>query len=189
MNLALEAFIDLYPEKVPEHTFFLAYSGKFRGYNANVKVRKDKRNTASMDLYNTFLKNIHMVIPKTENDSVLEDSFNRVNEKYFFGMLEKPNLAWGNNSFRKLGSYEYGTDTITISRILEPETELLDYVMHHEMLHKKLQYKSKNGRSVHHSPEFKRFEKKFENSALLEKKLQKLGQIKKRGYLSGLFRF
>lgn len=215
----MEAFLDLYPEKVPEHTFSLGYSGKFRGYNANVKMRgkkmmfwlsrkwktiqpeiqmgiiqelmvrifKDKRNTTGMDLYHTFLKNIHMVIPKTKSDPLLEASFVRINEKYFFGMLEQPNLAWGTASFRKLGSYEYGTDTITLSRILSEDPELVDYVMHHEMLHKKLQYKAKNGRSLHHSSEFRRLEKRFENSALLEKRLQNLGRKRKRGFFNGLF--
>ena len=45
--------------------------------------------------------------------------------------MQTPNLVWGKNSFRKLGSYEYGSDTITISKIfLESDKSLLDYVMY-----------------------------------------------------------
>ena len=83
------------------------------------KILKDKKRTINMDLYNLFMKNVHLAIPKTKTDAILEESFNRVNETYFNGMLDKPNLEWGNPSTSKLGSYEYGSDTITMSRIFE----------------------------------------------------------------------
>ena len=84
----------------------------------------------------------------------LNSVVNRVNEKYFYGMILVPNLKWGNKSLSQLGTYDYGTDTITVSRILEKESILLDYVMYHEILHKKIKFKEKNGRSIHHSKEW-----------------------------------
>ena len=141
------------------------------------KILKDKnKKTMSMELYNLFMKNVHLAVPKTKTDEVLEESFNKVNDAYFNGMLDKPNLQWGSESLSKLGSYEYGSDTITISTIFKNETKLLDYVMYHEMLHKKFKFESKNGRNLHHSNEFKRMESKFENRDLIEKEISRLAR-------------
>ena len=100
--------------------------------------------------------------PKKNIDPALEKSFDRVNEKYFYGMILKPNLVWGGHNFRSLGSYDYTMDTIRISKILEKESELVDYIMYHEMLHKKLKYKESNSRNIHHTSEFKKKEKDFD---------------------------
>ncbi|MBC8500659.1 MAG: SprT-like domain-containing protein [Nanoarchaeota archaeon] len=135
-----------------------------------LKIFKEKRKTINMELYDKFIKNIPKFSIPTNVDLVLEESFDRMNKKYFFDFLEKPNLVWGQESFRKLGSYEYATDTIIISKVLKGEKELLDYVMHHEMLHKKLKFNSKNGRNYHHTSEFKKREKEFEDKEI-EKKL------------------
>ena len=140
-------------------------------------LRDKKRKTMNMDLYNLFMKNAHLAAPKTKSDPVLEESFNRVNEKYFNGMMDKTNLGWGNESVSKLGSYEYGSDSITISTIFRnAPTELLDYVMYHEMLHKKFKFENRNGRTVHHSSKFKRWEARFENSSSMEKEISKLAR-------------
>ncbi len=141
------------------------------------KILKDRRKTMNMELYNLFMKNVHLAVPKTKTDEILEASFDRVNEAYFNGMLDKPNLQWGNTSTSKLGSYEYGNDTITISAIFRNERqELLDYVMYHEMLHKKFKFQSKNARNLHHSNEFKKMEAKFENRDLMENEIAKLAR-------------
>ncbi len=138
-----------------------------------LKIFKAKKKTINVDLYNSFMKNIHISVPKIKTDDILEDSFNRVNEKYFYGLIEMTNLVW-HNSVRRLGSYEYGTDTISISRILDPDISLLDYVMYHEMLHKKHKFHSKNGRNSHHTKEFRQMEKKFPNSEEMEDKIKNL---------------
>ena len=137
------------------------------------RLKPVRTNTQNIELYNIFMRKIHSVVPKVDINPTLEESFDRVNERYFYGLLEKTNLKWGNHSLSKLGSYEYGTDTILISRILQDDTELLDYVMYHEMLHKKHKFYSKNGRSYHHTAEFRRKEREFENSNLMEKRLRK----------------
>jgi len=138
-----------------------------------LKVFGGKKETMHMDLYNIFLKKIHVTAPKTRSDPMLEASFNYLNQRYFDSMMEMPNLAFGQYSKRKLGSYEYGSDTITISRILSGQPELLDYVMYHEMLHKKLKFYTRNSRSYHHTREFKNAEKMFENHDLMEKQLNR----------------
>lgn len=140
-----------------------------------VKLFKEPKHTTEMELYNAFIKNVHLAIPKNNIEPILNESFTRLNERFFSGMIEQPNLAWGNTTFRKLGCYEYGTDTITISSIFKNEnTELLDYVMYHEMLHKKLKFSSKNGRSRHHTGHFREMEKAFPNSKNLEMGIKRL---------------
>lgn len=128
-----------------------------------LKIFKEKKRTLNIDLYNQFLKNLPKYsVPKRINP-FLKESFDRMNKKYFYDFMDTPNLVWGRESFHKLGSYEYVTDTITISTVLKDELELLNYVIYHEMLHKKLKFTSKNGRNYHHTTEFRKEEKKFED--------------------------
>lgn len=152
------------------------------------KLKPLRTNTQNIELYTIFMKKVHLTAPKTETNPILEESFNRVNEKYFYNLLEKTNLRWGYPSLSKLGSYEYGTDTIMISRILEnADKELLDYIMYHEMLHKKHKFTKRGSRNYHHTTEFKNKEKEFENSELIEKKLSSLLN-RKRFSFSRMFR-
>ena len=138
-----------------------------------LKAFKAKKSTFNIDLYNNFMKKIHIAAPKTRIDSFLEGSFDRINEKYFLGMVEKPNLVW-HSSIRRLGSYEYGSDTISISKVLENDLNALDYVMHHEMLHKKLKFDSRNGSCRHHTKTFREMERRFENSHEMEERLKSI---------------
>ena len=141
------------------------------------KILHDRKKTMNIELYNLFMKNVHLAVPKTKTDEVLEQSFDRVNEAYFNGMLDKPNFQWGSESTSKLGSYEYGSDIITISTIFKGAVqELLDYVMYHEMLHKKFKFQNKSGRNLHHSNEFRRMEAKFANRDLIEKEISRLAR-------------
>ena len=144
-----------------------------------VKILKSKvrlKNTTNIDLYNIFIKKVHISVPKTKSDPILSQSFDRVNERYFYSVIEKPNLEW-HSSINKLGSYEYGSDTISISRMLQGrEAELLDYIMYHEMLHKKQKFENKGLRNYHHTPEFRRKEKEFENQKEIENKIKMLSR-------------
>lgn len=154
------------------------------------RVFKTKFKSLNQDLYDAFLKNVHIAIPKDKIDLELLRSFDRVNEKYFLGVVEMPNLMFGANSFKKLGSYEYGSDRISISRVFksirDEDIVFLDYVMFHEMLHKVHKYKTVNGRSMHHTTKFKFAEKQFERSASIEKELTKFLRKKKFRYAFGL---
>ncbi|MFC1768851.1 hypothetical protein ACFLZX_03735 [Nanoarchaeota archaeon] len=136
-----------------------------------LKVLKIKKKSHYIDLYHSFMKKIHIGIPKDKIDPELEISFDRVNEVYFNGLIEKSNLVWC-DSINKLGSYDYGRDKISISRILRGNIELLDYVMYHEMLHKKHKFNSGITRSTYHTKNFRMDEKEFENSEELENKLK-----------------
>ncbi|MBR9692917.1 M48 family metallopeptidase [Candidatus Woesearchaeota archaeon] len=84
----------------------------------------------------------------------------------------------------KLGHYEYATDTISISTALKEAPELLDYVLYHEMLHKKHKFtESKGGNTRSHTKAFRDEEKKYRlaDGGEPEKRLATfLGQRKRR---------
>ncbi len=133
------------------------------------KLFKTKIRTMEIDMYSIFMKKLHLTIPVTVEDPILKEAYNRVNDKYFAGMVSQPNLQFSQGNMRKLGSYDYSTDTITISSILLKDENLLDYVMYHELLHKKLKFHEKNGRSYHHTREFRQKEKEYEDPHAEEK--------------------
>lgn len=216
-DLILESFADLYPEKQFPFQPILKYSAKFKGFNANIKLRrdlltvsmskqwrqvskdiqmgliqdlmvrllKDKRTTTNIQLYLSFMKNVHLVVPKTKTDPVLADAFNQLNQKFFDGLMETPNFEWMDGR-RTVGLYEYGTDTILISRHLQHSPQLLGYVMYHEMLHKKHKFASKPGRQCHHSKAFREEEAKFPNAQQLERELMYVGRRSRPSMLSWL---
>ena len=136
---------------------------------------KRKVNTSNIELYNNFIKNIPILTEKTKSDPVLAESFYRVNQQFFFNQLEKPNLCWGTSSKRKLASYNFHNDTITVSTIFEgSEEKILDYLMYHELLHKYHKFKHKNGRSFYHTKEFKDDENLFPDKPQLEKEINQI---------------
>src|SRR5262249_17601343 len=80
-------------------------------------------------------------------------------------MMSKPTLAWNRMlTARKFGHYQPGRDTIMISITLDdPEVPpfVLDFVMYHELLHKKHGSMTVNGRRLSHSPAFRAEEQRF----------------------------
>ncbi len=172
-----------YRKAFAQHSMQFNLSKRWKGISGEIqigliqwlmlKVFREKNRTTNMDLYDNFMRSLHISVPKTNTDPLLEESFNKLNERYFFGMVERPNLAW-HNSTRRLGSYEYGSDTISISKVLLKDINALEYVMYHEMLHKKFKFSSNNGRTCHHSREFKEEERKFDNSEEMERTLKRV---------------
>jgi hypothetical protein len=95
----------------------------------------------------------------------LNEIFARVNTDYFGGLMPKPALTWNRTlTARKFGHYQPGRDTIMISVTLDdPEVPAfaLDFVMYHELLHKKHGIMTVNGRRLSHSPAFRAEERRF----------------------------
>lgn len=140
------------------------------------KMYGAKKQTTNMDLYHSFMKHLANVAKVEDKDPYLQVRFQMINERYFHGMLSEPNLVWGKQAYRKLGHYEYASDTILISSIFKRAMEdakveeLVDFVVYHEMLHKKHQYDHKKERAVHHSKAFREDEAKWHDKDV-EKKL------------------
>ncbi len=134
---------------------------------------KRARMTSNRELYLSFIQNLHLSVSKTQQDERLLGLFNQVNERYFNNALDPANLRWGRETRHKLATYDYHTDTITVSSIYENATdEMLKYLLYHEMLHKHFKFSS-GKRSVHHSKAFREREKQFENYETVEKQVQK----------------
>jgi len=147
-----------------------------------VKIFKLKiAKTSEMTLYEAFMKGLSKYAKKHTYNPELEKSFERVNEKMFNGLMNKPNLLYSGESFNKLGSYEYGTDTIYMSTIFhdlpDDEQKFLDYVLYHELLHKKHTFNIKNGRHNAHTKAFRDDEQKFAHN--MEEELTKFLRRKK----------
>lgn len=146
-----------------------------------LKVFKNKLTPSSkyplnVELYHSFLKKVHKYKPKETEDVFLKDLFDRMNDRFFSGLLEISNLKWGSYSTRTLGHYAYGSDTITLSKVFQniplDKIHLAEFVMYHEMLHKKHKfYVTDSGSSIHHSTAFRRDEALFGNIVSLNKEL------------------
>ncbi|MBU0979760.1 MAG: hypothetical protein KJ709_03065 [Nanoarchaeota archaeon] len=217
MGMVEDAFRGLYPDREWDFIDAVRYSGRFRGYNANIQRRDrhlivnmskswrkvsqeirigliqsllikmfgGKAKTVQLDLYHNFLKNVHMAVPKTKTDSVLQGSFERLNERFFNGMMGVSNFVWGKGT-TKLGHYDYGSDTISVSEVIRGEPELLDYVMYHEMLHKKHKFRTAGQKSYYHTRQFKADEEQYPGKERLEREL---GRALRKSKVKRRFRF
>ncbi|MFC1742177.1 hypothetical protein ACFL3V_06590 [Nanoarchaeota archaeon] len=150
-----------------------------------VKLMKVKKESMYIDLYNGFVKNLHVAVPKDNIDPLLRESFDRVNERYFLGLVECPNLKWGRFATTTFGSYDFKNDTITMSSAFKEVEDIkyVDYIMFHEMLHKQRKFFKSGARTYYHDARFKRLEKVFEDGAAIEKELGRVvGKEKAKAY-------
>lgn len=95
----------------------------------------------------------------------LDESFERVNRAYFGGTMAKPALHWNQVlTARKFGHYMPSRDTVMISITLDsPQVPayIVDFVMYHELLHKKHGVRIVAGRRLSHTPAFRAEERLF----------------------------
>ena len=113
----------------------------------------------------------------------LDIVFERVNQEYFQGSLEKPQLTWSQKkSYRRLGTYAAQTDTVTISRTFDnincPDYAV-DFIMYHELLHKKNGVKKANSGRHNHTKKFKELERQFRFYAQANELIHRLAYTKK----------
>ncbi len=95
----------------------------------------------------------------------LEQIFERLNQRFFDGLLGRPQLGWSRRPSRgMLGHFDPAHNAIIISRIFDtpqaPELAL-EYVMFHEMLHLRFPVDHTGARRRVHTREFREAEKKF----------------------------
>lgn len=95
----------------------------------------------------------------------LEEVFARVNQACFGGEMERPLLVWSRApTRRKFGHYQPVTGTVMLSRTLDsPRVPafVVDFVMYHELLHKRLGVGVTNGRQRAHTAAFRREERAY----------------------------
>ncbi len=147
----------LYRKNVPA-----AYSARYRRY----LNRRDVRQALESARQQRGRKLI--AHPKGENYD-LEEIFEALNFRYFFGLMSRPVLGWSLRVSRAtLGHYDAAHNTIVISKLLDRSSVpqlAVEYVMFHEMLHVRHPVEHNGTRRCVHTKEFKLAEKEFERLA------------------------
>ena len=95
----------------------------------------------------------------------LEAVFEELNQKFFFGLMARPQMTWSNHDSRQsLGHYDPAHNTIVVSKVFDRASVpryAVDYLVYHEMLHLKHPVKLRGSRRCVHSREFMAEEKLF----------------------------
>lgn len=95
----------------------------------------------------------------------LEEVFENLNVRFFFGLLGRPLLTWsGQASKRSLGHYDPAHNTIVVSQVFDRKDTprcAIEYLVYHEMLHLKHPVTVKRGRRCVHSRAFQAEEQLF----------------------------
>lgn len=108
----------------------------------------------------------------------LDAAFRRVDTAYFRGTVARPRLAWSRSfTHRKFGHYDPVGDTVMVSSSLDRADVpalAVDFVVYHELLHKKHGVRWENGRARVHTPGFKAEERRFRGMAEAEAVLLRL---------------
>jgi len=110
----------------------------------------------------------------------LDDVFEKVNREYFGGKMEKPLCHWNRTlTLAKFGHYQPSRDRVMISVTLDDENVpafVVEFVMYHELLHKKHGAAWSNGKRYVHTPAFREEEKKFKYFHEAEVSLKQLAK-------------
>jgi predicted metal-dependent hydrolase len=110
----------------------------------------------------------------------LASLFDRLNQDYFAGKLERPHIGWSTRSWRRqFGCYDPGPNQIVLNRRMDrpgvPQF-VVEYVLYHEMLHVKHPTRRSGCSLVSHSPEFRAEEKHFAQFTIARKFLDQLAR-------------
>ena len=142
---------------------------RYRHYFNNSDIRRNLR-TAKLERGRK-----HFRAPQG-NYHDLTTIFEGLNQEYFAGLMEKPQIGWSLRSSRTtLGHYDPTHHVIVISSIFDtPEAPLsaVRLVMFHEMLHLKYPTEHRTARRCVHTPEFKAAEKQFQDYELAKAELK-----------------
>jgi len=115
--------------------------------------------------------------PRGEHQD-LDEVFERLNGRFFGGMMGRPQLGWSRRPSRSmLGHFDPAHNAIIISRIFDrAEAPLLalEYVMFHEMLHLRYPVDHHGARRRVHTREFREAEKEFPRLKEAKQILKKL---------------
>jgi hypothetical protein len=144
----------LYRKPVPA-----AYSHRYRLY----LNRRDVRRTVQLVRQERGRKYVSGAQGDVYN---LEEIFEELNLRYFYGLMARPDLGWSRQVSRTmLGHYDPCHNAIILSKLLDrPAVPRLavEYVMYHEMLHLRHPVEHKGARRCVHTAEFRAAEKQFE---------------------------
>ncbi len=105
--------------------------------------------------------------------------FKKVNRDYFSEKMDQPRLVWSTRrAARRMGSYDPESDTVTINRRLDNlgiPPIAVEYIMFHELLHRKLGIRQSGSRRYAHTAAFKKAEAQFHGKEKADHIIRKLG--------------
>ena len=95
----------------------------------------------------------------------LDDIFEDLNRKFFYGLLARPRMTWSRLRARNsLAHFDPAHNAIVVSRVFD-HTRVpryaIEYIVYHEMLHLKHPVKLRGSRRCVHGPEFQAEERLF----------------------------
>ena len=95
----------------------------------------------------------------------LEEVFETLNTRFFYGLLGRPQMSWSTEQARHLlGHYDPAHNAIIISKVFDQAHVprlAMEYIVYHEMLHLKHPVKVRGSRRCVHGKEFREDEKAF----------------------------
>jgi hypothetical protein len=95
----------------------------------------------------------------------LNEIFEELNIRFFYGLLARPVMSWSQSSARNmLGHYDPAHNAIVISRVFDHvrvPRYVVEYIVYHEMLHLKHPVKLRGSRRCVHPKQFQEEEKLF----------------------------
>jgi predicted metal-dependent hydrolase len=95
----------------------------------------------------------------------LNEIFEELNTRFFYGLLARPVMSWSQSSARNmLGHYDPAHNAIVISRVFDHvrvPRYVVEYIVYHEMLHLKHPVKLRGSRRCVHPKQFQDEEKLF----------------------------
>jgi predicted metal-dependent hydrolase len=135
-----------------------AHSARYRRYISGQDITRKAHLLRQM----RGRKRIESAQGRTYN---LEDIFEELNQRFFYGLLARPRMTWSRDHARnRLGHYDPAHNAIVVSRVFDhPRVPCyaVEYIVYHEMLHLKHPVKLRGSRRCVHSTEFQAEEKLF----------------------------
>jgi hypothetical protein len=155
----LEALAEILLSKLFRRPVPAASNDRYRRYLNRRDVRR------SLDLVRQ-IRGRKQVEPPLGRHYNLEEMFEELNFRYFFGLMARPRLGWSPHASRTmLGHYDPSHNAIVLSRVLDRADMprlAVEYVLFHEMLHLRYPAEHNGSRRCVHTRSFKEAEKQFE---------------------------
>ncbi len=100
----------------------------------------------------------------------------KIYAKYFSHHPQLPAIRWANSfNCSRLASYNFLEDKITVSPVFDlpqADSELIEYLLYHEMLHRELGFKISREKIYVHTKEFKKKEAQIFDLKKMDKKIK-----------------
>ncbi len=164
--------------------FFRAYASKNM-----TQARRLLREVSNSEAALEWMTTMEVALPDDGQSAIgqvydLEVAFRRINEAFFGGSIQRPQLAWSRRTTRRIfGHYHFARDELTVSRSLDsprvPEF-VLDFIMYHELLHKQHGLTKMSERLYAHTAAFRADERLFPRYKEAQKELMKIARRARR---------